>query len=309
MSKAKNVFLTILKCIGLIAAVIVISFVIATRPYFRGENLRVPFDGDTSRSKLVDEKGLFDDSQTEEINSLLKLYSDELKMNIIVFAAGNARSDSATHDFAANTYDSMMGAEYTDGVFLYLDFSNKRPAYDVLSCSGKAGVIYGKHIDDILDSTGRYLPKSGTKIDPAKIVQAVKQFCATISRYNSNYKPNSLSYEHDTVTDVYFFNAGDEFYVTKEKAPGKRFILILVSFLAGAVIGMIIFLATKSHYKFKNTMNPSAYVARDKTNFREKSDTFIRTYTTKTKIESSSHGGSHGGGHHSGGHISGGRHR
>jgi hypothetical protein len=56
-------------------------------------------------------------------------------------------------------------------------------------------------------------------------------------------------------------------------------------------------------------MNPSAYVARDKTNFREKSDTFIRTYTTKTKIESSSHGGSHGGGHHSGGHISGGRHR
>lgn len=308
MSKAKSVFLTILKCLALALALLILAGVIATLPFYKGKNIRVPYSGDTSKSVLVDEKNLFNKSQQEDIDSILKLYSEELEMNIIVFTAGNARSDSATHDFAANTYDSMMGAEYTDGVFLYLDFSNKRPAYDVLSCSGKAGIIYGKRIDDILDSTGTYLPKSGTKIDPDNIVKAIKQFCASLSHYNKDYKPNALAYEKDEVTDVYFFKSGDEFYVTKEKAPGSRFIRLLISFYGGALAGVLIYLITKSRYKFKNSANPSVYVARDKTDFIEKSDTFIRTYTTKTKIQSSS-GGGHGGGHHSGGHISGGRHR
>ena len=86
-----------------------------------------------------------------------------------------------------------------------------------------------------------------------------------------------------------------------------------VGMLCGIVIALIMFFSIKSTYKFKKSCDSSVYVERNETDFTVRDDRFIRQYTTKTKIESSSSsGGSHhsGGGSHGGGsHGGGGRHR
>ena len=120
-----------------------------------------------------------------------------------------------------------------------------------------------------------------------------------------------MHYEQDTANGIYFFDTGSEFYVTKRPAPGSIFKRFIIASILGYIVMLIVYFTTKSKYKFKDKTNPGIYVAKGETTFSEKSDTFIRTYTTKTKIESSSGGGGHrsGGGGHSGGHRSGGSHR
>jgi uncharacterized protein len=85
----------------------------------------------------------------------------------------------------------------------------------------------------------------------------------------------------------------------------------IVSAIIGLLTALITFLSSKGNYKFKAKTNPSIYLSKDNVNYTQKSDTHIRTYQTKRKIESSSGGGgsrgggggggggSHGGGGHS----------
>jgi len=307
----KKILRCILDMVLLFIVIVVVSSALASIPSFRGKNLRVPFNGDTSKSCLVDDREIFDSATEKELNSMIRSYSDKLGMNIVVFVSGTRVSDDDTPDFTANTYDSMMGEEFTDGVLLYLDFSGKSPAYDYLSCSGKACVIYGEKPSDITDKLGSYLPASGHSYTADDIAPAIKEFCQILDDYDSKYKTRKFFYTKDSENGIYFFDTGKDFYATKEPAPGMRRTVLIISFTIGAIIGYIIYFVTRRKYRFKNKTNPSIYVSHEMSNFTEKSDTFIRTYVSKTKIETSSGGGSRGGGGggHSGGHVGGGSHR
>ena len=81
-------------------------------------------------------------------------------------------------------------------------------------------------------------------------------------------------------------------------------------------MALVVYFSIKSQYKFKTTPSPTTYVCHNKVKMDVQTDTFLREYTTKTKIETSSGGGGgrSGGGssHHSSGgssHGGGGRHR
>jgi len=311
VKKKENVFLAILKCIALFIVLIVLSYVLATLPAFRGKNLRVPYNKDEAVATVMDDRGLFDSKQIKELNKTLRSCSEELEMNIIVYVSGTAISDDETADFAINTYNYELGKENVDGLILYLDFSSKHPAYDVLSCMGKSGIIFDKdEREKILDEVGAYLPSSDFEPEPNEIKTAIEQFCLIIATHNDNYKTSKLAFDTDKETHLYCFDTGSEFYVTKQMAPGALFIRFILSFGLGFIIAVIVYFVAKSKYKFKNKTNPSVYVSSDRSAFSEKSDTFIRTYTTKHKIESSSSGGGHrSGGGHSGGGFSSGRHR
>lgn len=294
---------------GLItAAVIVLSI-------FFGEqkNLREEFDGDTNLSGIIDDYGFYDDDKLEELKSLVRDTAEMIEMNVIIYLSGDSgyyRTDDDIDDYAADKYDEICGKD-TDGVFLYLDICGKSPAYDLLSCSGKAGIIYGRDVVSIVETANSELPPSGHIISENQLTGAIIQFCVTIQSRYENYKPNSLRWEHDKYTGKYFYYKNGEFYVTKKAPPILRLIVLVVTSVLGAVIAIICYYAIKSKYKFKTSANPGIYVAHGETNFTDSSDTFIRSYVTKRKIESSSSSGGGGGGGRSGGggHVSGGSHR
>ena len=78
--------------------------------------------------------------------------------------------------------------------------------------------------------------------------------------------------------------------------------------MVSSIIALIVGLCIRSKYKFKKSLNPTNYICQNDSKFLESSDTFLRQYTTKTRIQSSSGGGGGGGGHShsSGGHSHGG---
>ncbi|MBR4628404.1 MAG: TPM domain-containing protein [Ruminococcus sp.] len=303
MKKALTIILKYI--IAIVALIFLAGLVVRIRPV-KG-NLRVPFDSRFNFSELYDTADLFDSTQEKELRKEIIACSEELEMNIIVYINDVYRSDEEVEDFTANYYDRCAGEEYTDGVIMYIDISSN--AYDYLSCSGKAGIIYGGKIEDIFDYYAAKRPSSQYAPDPEKFCETVTHFCNAMRKFNDNYEQADFAYEKDEENGIYFFNYKGKFYVTDYSAPGSRRIRLECIFILGLVLYTILYLSIKKKYKFKDKTNPSIYVANGQTNFKEKSDTFIRVYTTKHKIESSSSGGGHrSGGGHSGGHVGGGRH-
>jgi len=301
----KKALIILLEYLVAIAFILILSTLIVMARPVKG-NLRVPFESDKNFSELYDQADLFDNAQEKQLRKRIKSCSEELEMNIIVYINKTYRDDDSVVDFTANYYDQCAGEEYTDGVLMYIDLSSN--AYDYISCSGKAGIIYGGRTEDFFDDYALHRQPSSQTPDPEKFFVTVTNFCDLMVKYNDNYVQSDFAYEKDEENGISFFNYDGEFYVTDYAAPGSRRIRLDCIFLVGLVIYTIIYLCIKKKYKFKDKTNPSIYVVNGKTNFREKSDIFIRTYTTKVKIESSSGGGGRSGGGHSGGHVGGGRH-
>ena len=284
------------------------------------DNYAKGFSGHSEDSKLIDNeynggKGIFgDDKDTfREVDSKIKALSEELQMNITVFVSGVERSDYATEIFADDTYDSTYG-EDTDGVFYYLDLSGKYSAYDYISTSGKAVLMYQKHIDSIFSALDYYLPASGETIIADDIRLAIERFLDLLRTYY-NEKDSGFEYYHDESSGKYFYFKNNELVISRDhKPPFIWLIASLIGAVAGGLTTLISYFVTKSNYKFKKKTNPSIYLSGNDVRFAEKSDILLRSYVTKHRIESSSGGGGRsgggGGGHSfSGGHGGGGHHR
>ncbi|MDE6780813.1 MAG: hypothetical protein K2J40_05065, partial [Ruminococcus sp.] len=238
--------------------------------------------------------------------------SEELEMNIFIYVAGTSDSYRSYYDievFADDFYDEIYG-EDTDGILYYMDLSGRSPAYDYISTSGKAVLLYQSCIDNIFTRLDKYLPPSGQTVYPENVENTVKEFLSAIKTY-SKIAPGSTAYYYDKSSGKYMFMKNGEFVVSKHKPMIYNIILLFACMVFGLLVAVIVYFVTKSRYRFKKSQNSVVYVQNDKTVFHRSTDTFIRTYTTKHKIETSSGGGrSGGGGHsHSGGHGGGGHHR
>lgn len=270
------------------------------------------FDGNSANSGILDNTGLVENS--DEITGLVQETAEKLEMNIFVYIAGKNdpyRSDYEIECFADDFYDEIYG-EDTDGVFYYMDLSGKSPAYDYISTSGKAVLIYKKDIDRMFDYINKYLPSSQQTVYADDIENAVDAFLSTLKTYG-NTKPNPLEYYHDESSGKYMFMKNGEFVVSENKPIVFNLVILVACLLIGTITALIVYFVTKHRYRFKKSQNSNVYIKHEKTVFHRKTDSFIRTYTTKRKIETNSGGGSRsggGGGHsHSGGHGGGGRHR
>lgn len=270
------------------------------------------FDGNSANSGFLDNTGLAENP--DELTDLVQKTSEELEMNIFVYVAGTSdsyRSDYDIECFADDFYDEIYG-EDTDGVFYYMDLSGRSPAYDYISTSGKAVLLYQKNIDNIFTRLDNYLPPSGQTVYPENVEDAVKGFLSAIKDYN-NTRPSSMTYYHDKSSGKYMFMKNGEFVVSEHKPIIYNVFLLGIFIIVGLIVAVIVYFVTKYRYRFKKSQNSSVYVKHDKTVFHRSTDTFIRTYTTKHKIETNSGGsrsGGGGGGHsHSGGHGGGGHHR
>lgn len=270
------------------------------------------WDGNWQNSCLIDiefndGKGLFDDTNFAILDEKVKECAKELEMNIIIYIGGSYRSDASTMTFCNQAYENTFG-EDTDGVFYYIDLSGKSPAYDYISTSGKVILLLEDHKEDIFSHLDNYLPASGNPVYESDIYNAVASFLNQLELY-SEKEVSYFSYYHDTNTNRYIYYKDGELMITPSKPPALWLHIALICTGIGILIAFISYFAIKHAYKFKSKTNPSVYLSGNNVQFSEKSDTFIRSYTTKHKIESSS-GGHHGGGHHGGGsHGGGGHHR
>ena len=300
MSKGNKVLLTILIYIVSIPALIFGNYKFANA--FSSENLYKGFDGDSSKSGVIDENGLFnnDKESLDDLNKLVRECSEELKMNIIIYLPDSSRSsysDDRVRDFTGRTYVDMFG-RYTDGLLYYIDISGKRPACDDIAKSGKANLIYDDDVcQSIFKVLDKHLPSSSQTVYPDHIKNGVNSFCNQLKKYDSDFSPTKIKYFHakggseKDDPDVYVYMKGDEYRITESKAIGLKFIILTVSELIGFLTALITYLLVKRHYKFKSAANPSVYVARERSNLTDRSDVLVRSYVTKHKIEKSSGGG------------------
>ncbi len=248
---------------------------------------------------VLDNNGILDGNTVSELNSLAEETAHSVGINIAVYIAGTNdyyRSDYDIERFADSTYDSTFG-DNTDGVFFYMDISGRRPAYDYISTSGKAILFYQHNIDNhvIFDRIYAYLPPSDQQCTANDVENAVKEFLDCMEGYAAE-TDDFTSYYYDSKTDKYIYYKNGELQITSKRPLAAMFPVFLASIGIGFLVGIIVYFANKSKYKFKVSTNPSVYVSSEETKFLNRQDTFIRAHTTKTKIESSSSGGGGGGG-------------
>lgn len=278
------------------------------------DNIGKGFDGNSEKSCVLDTIGMFSDESDslDNLDRLAKEYSDKLDMNICIYLNETRfYSDSEVQIFCDDTYDEIYG-EDTDGIFYLIDLSGSSPARDCISTSGKAVLLYQKKIDTIFKSLNAHLPSGGSTAYPDDIDSAVREFYKQIVKY-AGKKTGLLSSYHDKSSGKYFYYKGGEYVVSTHKPPSSNILVLAVSAVIGVIAAIISYFSIKSKYKFKSSANAVVYVSHGESRLTESSDTFIRSYVTKRKIETSSGGGSRsggGGGHtHSGGHGGGVSHR
>lgn len=269
------------------------------------DNSAKGFDGDISKCGIYDEKDIFSQEEEEELTELIQKTAEETEMYLYIYISDNFRYEESAELFAGDKYEEIFG-EDTDGALYYIDLAEGPYAYDYISTHGKGILAYQDHIDRMFDVIYNYLPSTGEPIYANEIYTAVEKICEQFKRYGEG-DPGFLSYAYDEYTGKYIYFRDGATVVSSSKplpAMGKN---LLISIGIGLAVGLIFYFITKSHYKFKKSCNPNVYVSREDTHFTRRDDHFIRQYTTKTKIESSS--GGRGGGRSGGGSRGGGGRR
>ena len=272
-------------------------------------------DVDPTHSGIADffdsEDGMFTDEEEADIDEVIRACAQKLQMNIVVYISNQYLSESQAEIFADDTYDEYYG-EDTDGVFYYMDLSGQSPAHDYISTSGKAVLLYQDHIEDIFSVMDTYLPPS-TVSDYStykdSISSGIQQFTVLLEEYYNEGVSDPFAYYYDESSGKYFYFKDGEYMMGEGKPRSAKLLMWVISAVAGLIVGLIVYFASKSRYKFKSSANPGVYVSKNDTRFAVRNDTFIRTYTTRTKIESSDSRGGGGGHSYSGGHGGGGHSR
>ncbi|MCL1903623.1 MAG: TPM domain-containing protein [Oscillospiraceae bacterium] len=88
---------------------------------------------------------------------------------------------------------------------------------------------------------------------------------------------------------------------TESGPPSRLGAALLIMFIADAVIVLGYIFGVKNAYKMSPAKSAINYLNRESVYYRQKSDTYIRTYVTQVRIQSSSSSGGGGGGRSSGG--------
>lgn len=311
MKKFLSFASAVLLCLAILPLFIV-EMDASAKQFYNGWN------GNTTLSGIDDDCNMFSKEEEEEMTELIQQYSSKLKLNIYIFLAGNEfdhYSQYKTECFADDSYDQRFG-EDTDGVYFFMDFSGKVPNYHYISTSGRAVLTYQDHMQSIFSHMKMYMPKSSTDYSDCKdaIRTSVEQFLTVFERY-SNRTPNAFSYyyDKDSTPPKYFYYFLGKYHVSSTKPPFMQMFYALIGAVAGTITALITYFCIKKNYKFKNAANPNVYLRRDTTKFLHKDDVFLRSHTSRTRIETDSDSRSGGGGSHShsgggGGHSSGGGH-
>ena len=254
---------------------------------------------------LYDEGHRLTDEEFTRCQSRLDQAADYTGMNIAVVLGTEQRSDSTIEQMTHEVYLDLYG-EHSDGLVYYMDLKGTAP-YDYIATRGLAQFYYtnsdsSNRVDAMLSAMDRYLYPIGQEEAAAAVIAMAEQ----IEYYYDAGIP-SRYYVYDDSYHQYMHIEDGEVVYTNTK-PYHDLGAIIMGFLGGGFLGLIAalitFFAVKSRYRFKYSLEPTSYISRKNVEFRQQYDKFVRAYTHKVHIDTSS--GSRSGGHSSGGHSSGG---
>ncbi len=262
---------------------------------------------------LYDESGRLSSEEYDFCMEALQSAAERTGMNVGMVIGSAKRSEYTIESLAVETYDQMFGNP-SDGLLYYMDLSGVEHPYDYITTCGMGQFYYSdgdmdNRIDAIFDEVFPYLYPVGRE----DVVGAILEFASQVEYYYEAGIPDNYYVYDDVYNEYYYVEDGE--MLSSMTVPyidwGEVLMTGFFGLIFGLIVGLIVFFSVKAHYKFKVSLSPTAYVNRKNLVFHNQYDRFIRTYTTKTKIESSSGGGGSrgGGGRSSGGHGGGGRHR
>lgn len=260
---------------------------------------------------LYDMDGLFDDTQTEQLNAAIRDASDTTDMYVAVMIYGPDSpeySDSTVEDMAKQQYLDLFHpktATDADGAILILNLSTH---YAYIATSGIGQLYYSN-----ADSTNRVedmIENMKSDLRAEDYAGAVMQFCDDIIKYYRKGIPKGAYSKNDDTGEYYWEENGQ--LVSGPKLPrfyGKNWAAVIgIGIAAGLIAALIAVLIIRSRYKLVKSLAATNYISQQDTHFYERNDMFLRTHTSKTRIDSGGSGGGGGGGHSSsfGGHLFGG---
>jgi len=250
-----------------------------------------------SASAYVDTRCLFDDadclSETtrNSYNTKLKELSEELGFPVMVLITddiGSNKSDYGAMDYADVYQEGIIGKNQ-NGIMLMISLDPRNNIYWITTSGACINRFTDYEIDKILDSLENAYGGS-LSYDPNRLGVGISSFTASVERYYEKGESFSGSVVVRDITGgtVLFFLVVN--------------VIIIISYVVGV----------KRSYKISPARGAANYLEHASVRYYQKSDTYIRTYVTKVRIQSSS-GGGHGGGssHRSSGggrHGGGGRH-
>lgn len=252
-----------------------------------GGNIALLHDLDDSLTQSEEEKA------AARIAEAVK-YTDFSICVVITDNIGEDKSDREVIDYADVYYENYCGIN-TDGILLLLNNDTK---YDWISTSGNCIDMFYYNIDPIFDNIYDYI------VD-GEFDRAIINFCSSVEYYSnqdyvyySDYGDDYSGFS-DEYGDYYINDISWHFFGFMYILPFAVIVIIIVIVILKSVI--------KSNYTIKKNKNAQPYQLKNSLSFSQKSDTYIRTYTTRTRVSSSSSSGRSGGGrsHRSSG---GGRH-
>lgn len=219
--------------------------------------------------RMCDFDGVLNESEIERLEKRLDRVSEKTGMNaaVVIFSDAKGSSSYDWQDFADCAFDETFGVN-TDGTLLYIRFD---PNYVHLSTSGKGNEVYNStdYYNDILDDVA-------PKLSSGDVYGAIGEYCLGLESYYGRYKSR------------WIFGG-------------------MIGLVCGAAAAGIVLFVVYTRYHKNLPVSAVNYAGRNNIRYTEKQDIFVRTYTTRTRIDSggsgggggthtSSSGGSHGGG-------------
>lgn len=223
---------------------------------------------DEGKVFVSDKKEYLSDSEFENAVNIAKSLSSKSGYNVGVIITDDINGKTPVA-FSDKAYSDVFGKN-TDGIMILI---NNDTMEDHISTSGNAILMYtDKRLDKVFDNAYPYLKNEDFSGGVNIMLGTLEDF------YDDGIPSENMGY---TEEDIY-----------KATEVGLNIFQNLLSMIVVFfVVSLITFLIIKSTYKFKKAESARTYVNQSNTFFREKSDTYIREYTTSHRVSSSSSGG------------------
>lgn len=261
-----------------------------------------PLEDTIPNCRLYDEDNFLPAEDQAEINQMISDVSREIDMYVavcILDESGTDLSDYQCEAYADDLYDAKFNVPYgkeTDGVLLLL---NMPTHYIHISTCGLGELYYyNGSSDNRIDAMWNHLVSYMRSSD---YTGAVNQFCEDLKSYqDKGFPKNAHTYNYGTGQYAYAYKGELHF---ADKLPWwfnyNWKLWGVIGLIVGGLTSLISMVIVKSNYKFTKSLNPTNYISQKDTRYTVKDDVFIRTHTTKHRIDTDRSSG--GGGGFSGG--------
>ena len=266
-----------------------------------------PLNVSAADVRIFDEGSRLSSEDLRKCEAALQKTADKTGMNIAVVCGIEQLSDIAIESFCDKSCIELFG-ENSDSILYYMDLKGNSPC-DHITTRGMAQFYITNsddsrnRIDLIFDALDSYLYPIGKE----DVSGAILEFADQVEYWYDAGIPDRYWVYDDQYHEYLHVENGQIIHTKQNPYPNRQ--VVVWAGIIGGVIGLLIaviaYYSVKNAYQFKYELSPTNYINKRRVQYHNQYDRFVRTNTTRTRIESDNRGGG-GGGHSGGGHSSGG---